>query len=97
MAKGYWICCYDSIANPAAVGDYAKVAGPVLQAAGGRALVRGVPAKTFEGGRNQRTVIVEFDSVQQAIATYESAAYQAAVKLLQGAAVRDLRIVEGLD
>jgi uncharacterized protein (DUF1330 family) len=97
MAKGYWICCYDSIANPAAVSEYAKSAGPVLQAAGGRALVRGVPAKTFEGGRNQRTVILEFDSVQQAIATYESAAYQAAAKILHGEAVRDLRIVEGLE
>jgi uncharacterized protein (DUF1330 family) len=96
MAKGYWICCYDSISDPDAVAEYAKVAGPVLQAAGGRAIARGVPVKTFEGGRNQRTVIVEFDSVEQAIATYESAAYQSAVKLLKGGAVRDLRIIEGL-
>jgi uncharacterized protein (DUF1330 family) len=41
-------------------------------------------------------VLIEFDSVAQAVATYESAAYQAALKLLEGAVERDVRILEGV-
>ena len=96
MAKAYWISWYRTIANPAAVADYAKLAGPALLAHGGRTIVRGNPAKIFEGGTVQRTVIIEFDSVEKAIAAYESEAYQAARKKLEGAVEREIRIVEGL-
>jgi uncharacterized protein (DUF1330 family) len=95
MAKGYWIVLYRSVSNPAALAEYAKLAGPAIQAGGGRFLVRGTPAKTFEAGLNQRTVVIEFDSVEAAVAAYESPAYQSAVKLLQGAAERDVRFVAG--
>ena len=96
MAKGYWIACYRSISKPAALKEYAELAGPALAAAGGRFLARGVPAKVYEAGRNERTVIIEFDSVEQAIAAYESDAYKAALRKLNGAAERDVRIIEGL-
>jgi uncharacterized protein (DUF1330 family) len=96
MAKGYWICFYRSISNPAAIAEYAKLAGPAIQGGGGRFLVRGVPAKTYEAGKDQRTVIIEFDTVQQATATYESKAYQTALRVIDGAAERDIRIVEGI-
>ena len=96
MAKGYWITFYRSISNPAALAEYAKLAGPSIQAGGGRFLVRGVPAKTYEAGLNQRAVVIEFDSVEKAAATHESAGYQAAAKLLEGAVERDIRIVEGV-
>lgn len=95
MAKGYWIALYRSVSNPAALAEYAKLAGPAIEAGGGRFLVRGTPAKTVEAGLNQRTIVIEFDSVEAAIKTYESPAYQAAVKLLQGAAERDVRFVAG--
>jgi uncharacterized protein (DUF1330 family) len=96
MAKGYWIACYRSISNPAAVAEYAKLAGPAIQAGGGRFLARGMPAKTYEQGVAQRTIIIEFESVQQAISTFESATYQAAARALGDAAERDIRIVEGV-
>ena len=95
MAKAYWIVCYHSIKNPDALAAYAKLAGPALQAAGGRYLVRGNPAKVFEAGINQRTVVVEFDSLQKALAAHEGAAYQEALKLLGDGAKRDIRVVEG--
>src|SRR3984893_15883543 len=95
MAKGYWIAFYRSISNPAALAEYAKLAGPAIQAGGGRFLSRGTPTKTFEAGLNQRSVVIEFDSVERAITTYESPAYQAAWKVLEGAVERDLRILEG--
>jgi len=95
MAKGYWIALYRSVSNPAALAEYAKLAGPAIQAGGGRFLVRGTPTRIFEAGLDQRTVVIEFESVEKAIATYESAAYQAALKALHGAAERDVRFVAG--
>ncbi|MGH9687060.1 MAG: DUF1330 domain-containing protein [Candidatus Acidiferrales bacterium] len=95
MARGYWIVLYRSVSNPAALADYAKLAGPAIQAGGGRFLVRGTPAKTFEAGLDQRTVVIEFESVDAAIAAYQSSAYQAALKVLQGAAERDVRFLAG--
>ena len=95
MPKGYWVCLYRSISDPAALAEYAKAAGPAIQAAGGRFLVRGIPANTYEAGLSQRSVIIEFDSVQKAISTYEGEAYQAALRILGGAAERDVRFIEG--
>jgi len=96
MAKGYWVCFYRSISNPAALAEYAKLAGPAIQNGGGRFLARGTPAKTFEAGKDQRTVVIEFDSVEQATSTYESTAYQTALRALAGSVERDVRIVEGI-
>lgn len=96
MAKAYWICFYRSISNPDALAAYAKLAGPAIQAGGGRFLARGGVAKTYEAGLNQRTVMIEFDSVEQAIAAHDSAGYQAALKALNNGAERDMRIVEGI-
>jgi len=96
MAKGYWVVFYRSVSNPAALAEYGKLAGPAIQAGGGRFLARGIPAKAFEAGLNQRSVVIEFDSVEKAIATYQSPAYQAALKKLEGAVERDVRFLEGV-
>ena len=97
MAKAYWIAFYRSIKNPDALAAYAKLAGPAVQAAGGRFLVRGMPAKVYEAGLNQRTVMIEFDSLEKAIAAHDSPGYQAALKALGKDAVeRELRVVEGV-
>ena len=87
---------YHSISDPTALAEYAKVAAPAIAAGGGRFVVRGIPTKTFEAGMAERTIVIEFESVEKAIATYESAAYQAAYKLLEGKAKRDVRIVAGV-
>jgi len=96
MAKAYWIAFYRAVKNPDGLAAYAKLAGPAIQAAGGRFLARGTPAKTYEAGMQQRVVVIEFDSVDQAIAAHDSAGYQAALKVLGDAVDRDLRIVEGV-
>ena len=95
MAKGYWITFYKSVSDPNALAEYARRGGPAIQAAGGRFIVRGVPAKTYEAGLNQRTVVIEFDSVDQAISAYQSPDYQAALRLIEGKVDRDVRMVEG--
>lgn len=96
MAKGYWITFYRSVSNPAALAEYARMAGPAIEAGGGRILARGAAARAFEAGLTQRSVLIEFESVAQAVATYESPVYQAALKVLDGAVERDVRMVEGL-
>ena len=97
MAKAYWISAYRAVRDPGALAAYAKLAGPALQAAGGRFLARGLPAQVYEGGLSQRIVILEFESVAQAIAAHDSPGYQQALGALGDGAKRDLRIVEGVD
>jgi uncharacterized protein (DUF1330 family) len=96
MAKAYFISCYREISDPAKLAAYAKLAGPAIEAGGGRFLARGMPAQVYEAGQSERTVVIEFDSVAQAIATHDSPAYQAALAALKGGAVRDIRIVPGV-
>jgi len=96
MAKAYWIAFYRSIKNQEKFAAYVKLAPPAIQAAGGKFIVRGNPAKVYESGLNQRVVMIEFDSVQQAIAAHDGAAYQEALKVLGDAVDREIRIVEGV-
>lgn len=96
MAKGYWINCFRSIKDPAKVDAYRQLAGPAMEAAGAKFLVRGDPAKVYEAGIVGRVVVIEFESVAKAIATHDSPGYQAALKALGDGAERDLRIVEGV-
>ena len=96
MAKAYWIAAYRSVRDPQALAAYAKLALPALEAAGGRFLVRGMPARVYEGGLEQRTVLIEFASVAQAVAAHDSPAYQEALRALGNAVDRDMRIVEGV-
>ena len=97
MAKAYMVVTYRKIKNPEALAAYAKIAGPAIESAGGRFLVRGVPTKTYELGMMERTVVAEFDSVAQAIAAYEGPGYRKALDALgKDAAERDMRIVEGV-
>jgi uncharacterized protein (DUF1330 family) len=97
MAKAFWITTYRSISNPEALAAYAALAAPALTAAGARFLARGVPVKALERGLKERTVLIQFDSVEQALAAYDSPAYKKALAALGNGAERDIRIVEGLE
>jgi uncharacterized protein (DUF1330 family) len=97
MAKAYWVAAYRNISNPDALAAYAKLAGPAIQASGGRFLARGMPAKVYEAGLNQRTVLIEFPSVAAAVAAHDSDGYKAALKALGNAVEREIRIVEGVE
>jgi uncharacterized protein (DUF1330 family) len=96
MAKAYWVSVYRSVSNPDAMAEYAKLAGPAIEGGGGKFLARSNPSKVYEAGLNQRLVIIEFDSVEKAIATHDSPGYQAALAKLKGACEREIRIVEGV-
>jgi uncharacterized protein (DUF1330 family) len=95
--KAYWVSYYRSISNPDAMAAYAKLAAPALAAFGAKYLARDLPKKTYEAGLNERVVIIEFESVEKAVAAHDSDGYQAALKVFNNAAERDFRIVEALD
>jgi uncharacterized protein (DUF1330 family) len=96
MAKAYWVVTYRSAGNAEKLAAYAKLAGPALQAAGGKVFVRGNPAKTWEKGIDARVVLIEFESVEKAIAAHDTPAYKEALKALGDGAERDMRVVEAL-
>jgi|SRR5579863_3728416 uncharacterized protein (DUF1330 family) len=98
MPKAYWVVTYRSVKNPEAWTAYAKLAGPALTSAGGRFVVRNKPAKVYEAGLNERVVMVEFDSLDKALAAHDTPAYKEALKALgTGNVERDMRVVEGVD
>src|SRR5689334_9290269 len=97
MAKGYWIAFYREIRDKDALAAYAQASTPAFQAAGAKFLARGVATDAFDAGMKERTVLIEFPSVEAARACHDSPAYQAAAKLLGDSVERDLRIVEGLE
>jgi uncharacterized protein (DUF1330 family) len=97
MAKGYWVSVYPVISDPERLTAYNKLAGPAVRAAGGRVLSRGGRVVAHEAGITQRVVLIEFDSFEQAVAAYESEAYQKALVALPDGFERDFRIIEGVD
>jgi uncharacterized protein (DUF1330 family) len=96
MAKAYWIACYREILDPNKLAAYAKLAGPAIEKGGGRFLARGMPAQVYDDGQAERTVLIEFDSVADAVAVHDSPAYREALAALKGGVVRDIRIVAGV-
>ncbi len=98
MAKAYWIAAYRSVSDPAALAAYARLAGPAIEAAGGRFLARGGRVRAYEAGAAERTVVIEFPDFESAVAAHDGEGYQAALAALGTDAVaRDLRIVEGVE
>jgi uncharacterized protein (DUF1330 family) len=96
MAKAYWITCYREISDPAKLAAYAKLAGPSIESGGGRFIARGTAAMAYEAGQRERVVVIEFDSIEHAIATHDSPSYREALAALGDGAVRDVRIVSGV-
>ncbi|MBW8737968.1 MAG: DUF1330 domain-containing protein [Streptomyces turgidiscabies] len=97
MAKGYWVSVYRTISDPEKLAAYNTLARAAVQAGGGRVLVRGGRVVAYDAGIAGRTVLIEFDTFEQAVAARESAAYQEALDVLSDAVERDFRIVESVD
>jgi len=97
MAKGYWVSVYREISDPDKLAAYAKLALPAIQKYGGRPLARGGRTTGFEDGSDNRVVIMEFESYEQAMTAHDSPEYSEALDALRGGAVRDFRVTEGVD
>jgi uncharacterized protein (DUF1330 family) len=97
VPKGYWVSAYRTISDPEKLAAYNRLAGPAVRLGGGRLLARGGRVAAYGGGIAERTVLIEFDSFEQALAAHESDAYQEALVALADGVERDFRIIEGID
>lgn len=96
LKKDYWVVAYKSISDESAVKAYAALAGPALQSFRGRLLTGSASrTETHVAGLQQRTIVVEFDNYDIAVAAHKSEDYQKALRSLGSGAERDFRIVEG--
>jgi uncharacterized protein (DUF1330 family) len=96
MKKGYWVVAYRSISDESALRAYGALALPAVESFGGHFLTRSTSQiQAHEAGLQLRTILVEFDSFDIALAAHECAAYQKALQALGSGAERDYRIVEG--
>lgn len=96
MPKAYWVNTFRAVHDEDKLAAYVELSGSAIRAAGGRFVARGTAAAAFELGSEQRTVLIEFDSVEAAVQAYRSEAYQEALRALDGGADRDIRIVEAV-
>jgi uncharacterized protein (DUF1330 family) len=94
--KAYWIAHVD-ITDPDQYAHYTQRAPAAFALYGGRFLARGGRSEAMEGRPTpQRSVVIEFDSYEQAVACYHSEQYQEAKRHRAGVALADIIIVEGV-
>ena len=97
MKKAYWVAAYREIRDQQKLAAYLKLAGPAIDAAGGRFLARGVAAQVYESGIKDRITIIEFDSLEAAMELHSGSAYQSALQALEHDVVRYPRFVEAVE
>ena len=76
--------------------EFKAMSGPAIAAHGGRVLVRNPNPDHREGGGQGVCILIEFDTLDQARAFYDSDAYTAARKVRETAAETDLLLVESI-
>lgn len=96
MPKAYWIAHVD-VNDPERYQDYIAAAAPALQRHGAKFLARGGPYEPLEGNTRARNVVIEFASMEDALACYRSAEYQTGKAIREAVSMADLLIVEGVD
>lgn len=96
MSSIYQITIYKAISDPEKLAAYAALAGPAIEAGGGKFIARGMPVAIKEEGEISRTVIILWPDLETANAAFASAAYVEALDQLQDGAVRDIRYVEAV-
>ena len=97
MANAYWCSVYRKVNDPERLAAYARLATPAILDGGGRFLIRGTAAFAHGSGLKERTVVIEFESLEKAMSAFNSKAYQAALEVLGDSVERDFRIIEGVE
>jgi uncharacterized protein (DUF1330 family) len=88
---------YRKVLDPETVKNYAAMLVPMLGNFGGRILVSPTSVVAAEeGGIEEMTVVVEFDSYETALMAYQSDAHKKALAALGPGEERDFRIAEGV-
>ena len=99
MAKGYFLSAHRSEADPTKKAAYNLLARDALEKAGGKVIAManiGKKLTVHESGINQSTVLIKFNTYDEAINAYHSVDYQEALLALDNGADRDIRIFEGI-
>ena len=94
MKKILQIVFYKAINDEEKLLKYAELAGPAVIKSGGKFLARGLPIAVKEDGKKTRTVVIEWNSIEDAEKGYNSPEYQEAIKSLDGSAIREFRYIE---
>ena len=94
--KAYWVV-RGNILNPDEYAKYIDLAGPIVNKYEGKFLVRGGKQVEVEGDGYDRTVLIEFNSFDEALFCYNSDEYQEALVYVKASAKRLVTIVEGID
>jgi uncharacterized protein (DUF1330 family) len=85
------------VTDPAKYQEYTKLTPGAIARYGGKFIVRGGKTVSLEGEpENRRLVVIEFPTLQQAQAFYDSPEYGAARQVRYGAAVAQFLAVEGV-
>lgn len=96
MPKAYWIA-HVTVTEPEPYKLYAAGASEAFREFGARVLARGGRTQHLEGDGHPRNVVIEFDSMEDALACYQSEAYQRAKTNRDGAGIAQIMIVEGVE
>ncbi|MCO5366375.1 DUF1330 domain-containing protein [Pseudomonas alliivorans] len=94
--KAYWIAQVD-VTDSQQYSEYTQRAPAAFALFGGKFMARGGRSEALEGRTTpQRTVVIEFESYEQAISCYRSPEYQEAMSHRKGASKAEIVIVEGV-
>ena len=94
--KGYWIA-HVTVTDPDSYQKYVDGTGVAFAKYGARFLARGGKTEQLEGEGHPRNVVIEFDSMEQALACYRSPEYQAARAHRVDAGIANVMIMEGAE
>lgn len=95
MPKGY-IIAHITVTNPEPYKEYVEKDTPILKALGGEFIVRGGTAEVVEGEMEDRHVVIEFPSYEQALKAYHDPDYQAVAEIRKSNAISSMVVVEGV-
>lgn len=91
-----YLVAHIDVHDPAGFEEYRTRVVPVVEAHGGRYLVRAGALETLEGAEQQRRlVILEFPSMDAARGFYHSADYAPVLQRRLATATSDIALVEG--
>ena len=95
MSKAYWVV-RANINNPEEYSKYVQLVTDIIDKHNGHFLIRGGNQVEFEESGYERTVVVEFNSFEDALNCYKSSEYQSALKFAKNSSKRYVSIVKGV-
>ncbi len=94
MPKAYWIARID-VHDPEAYKLYVETGRPAYERYNAKFLARGGRTEALEGTARGRNVVIEFASMDDALACYNSPEYTKARAIRQKASTGEFILVEG--